>query len=506
MRAWWTLLLSAALAAAVAAQEGDAPAGEPEGKPAEEPKEPPAWKIPDRDIRKIESPLIDFLAGDLKDRADVLKKMEKVVEKPADGHSMLEDVAALVSIANRARTSDPKLKKGQVQEISVAPEVHGFPATGTVKYWLYVPKDYRYDQLWPLLFCMPDQKTHGDGKKYAEDWVAKSPKVAEAFLVAVPQPHAKGASWSTAASLGRAMISLRHAAGTYGLDKKVAGPATDYLRIFIEGGDDASVVAARFAEVFAGAVLHGADGRSGLVNVAATGYLSGMPAFCVVDPKRKSQKEFAQKLIDANDAGVVIEDGALEGNATAIGIWMDKLPPRVPQPREITYTVHDGSFQRHHWVSVLGFDASYQPAPSFRATADRARNDVIIEVEGISRFELFLSDALVDLNKPVRIVVMEEGRELPFFTTKDGRDMLTRELGAMLRELLDSNHPWRVYPVRLVVDVAELRARAPEEAPAQEQPAEEKPAEEPAKEPAKPAQGAPPSDASKPKSAEGAAK
>jgi hypothetical protein len=494
MRAWWTLLLTAVLAAGVAAQDGNPPPDQPEAKPAEEPKEPPAWKIPEKDIRRIEVPLAEFLTGDPKDRAELLKKIEKAVEKPVDGHSMLEDVVGLVAVANRARGFNPKLKKGQVQELSVGPEVHGFPATGTVKYWLYVPKEYRDDQLWPLLFCVPDQKKYGDGKKYIEDWTAKSPKVAESFLVVVPQPHAKGAEWTTPASLGRAMISLRHAAGTYGVDRKDAGPAADYLRIFIDGEDEAAVIAARFAEVFAGAVLRGSDGRAGVVSIAAEGQLSGMPAFFVVDPKRKSQREFAQKVLERNEAGVIVEDESLEGNPTAIGLWMDKLPPRVPQPREIAYTVHDGSFQRHHWLSVLEFDASLQPAASFRATADRAKNDVTIEVEGISRFELFLSDALVDLSKPVRIVVQEEGRELSFFATKDGRDTLARDLGALLGELLESNHPWRVYPVKLLVDVGDLRARMPEEAPPAEGPG--KPAEE----------GAKPGGEAKPQSTEGVSK
>jgi len=468
MRAWWTILLTAALAAEIAAQDGNPPPEQPEAKPAEEPKEPPAWKIPDKDLRKIESPLDEFLRGDPKDRADLLKKIEKAVERPVDGHSMLEDVERLIDIANHARNFNPKLKKGQVQEIPVGPEVHGFPAIGTVKYWLYVPKEYRDDRLWPLLFCIPDQKKYGDGKKYVEDWIAKSPAVAEGFLVVVPQPHAKGAQWTTPASLARAMITLRHAAGTFGVDKKEAGPATDYLRIFIDGEDEASVIAARFPELFAGAVLRGADGRAGGPSVAAIGQLSGMPAFCVVDPKSKAQRDFAQKIVERNEASVVIEDASLDGNPTAMGIWMDKLPARKPEPRDISYTVHDGSFQRHYWINVLDFDASYKPAASFRATADRAKNDVTVEVEGISRFEVFLSDALVDLSRPVRIVIMEEGRELPFFLTKDGRDTLTRELGTMLGELLDSNHPWRIYPVKLVVDVAELRARTPEEAPAEE--------------------------------------
>jgi hypothetical protein len=109
--------------------------------------------------------------------------------------------------------------------------------------------------------------------------------------------------------------------------------------------------------------------------------------------------------------------------------------------------------------------------------ADRVTNVVTIEVEGISRFELFLSDAVADLNRPVRIVVVEEGRELPFFATKEGSDTVVRDLGTVLSELLDSNHPWRVYPVKLLVNVRELRERVPEQAPAEQPPGEQPPAE-----------------------------
>lgn len=461
MRASWKLFLVAAIAPAVRAQEGAGDPTPPPAPAAEEPKEPPVWKMSEKDARNLEKLLSEFLGGPAKERAEILVKIEKLVERPVGGHSALEDVESLVGIANRAGALHAKLKKGQTQEMSVAPEAHGFPGTGTVKYWLYVPKDYSGDRLWPLLFCIPDQKKHGDGKRYVEDWVAKSPKVAQSFLVVVPQPHQKGAEWTSPDSLARAMITLRHAAGSFGVGDKDAGPATDYLRIFLDGEDEASVIAARFSEVFAGAVLRGADGRaSSKPNVAAAGQLSGMAAYCVIDPNRKSQREFAQLVSAKNGASIVEADAALVGNPVAIGEWMEKLPPRPSHPREISYSVHDGSFQRHYWINVLDFDASVEPAASFAAKADRAKNEVLIDVDGIGRFELFLSDALVDLSRPVRIVVAEEDKELPFFPTKDGFDTLARDLGTMLRELLDSNHPWRVYTVKLVVDVGELRARA----------------------------------------------
>ncbi|MFI5403785.1 MAG: hypothetical protein ACHQ1G_12680 [Planctomycetota bacterium] len=492
MRAWWTFLFAAVFGAAVAAQEGTPP---PDAPAAEAPKEPPAWKLPEKDVKKLADLLSEYLGGPAKERAELLKKIEKTIEKPVDGHSALEDVAALVTMCNDARGFNPKLKKGQVQELSVGPEVHGFPNIGTVKYWLYVPKDYPRDRLWPLLFCIPDQRKHGDGKKYIEDWVAKSPAVAQSFLVAVPQPNAKGAEWTSPESLARAMITLRHAGGTFGVDAKEAGPASDYLRVFIEGEDEASVIAARFSEAFAGAILRGADGRTGSkTNVAAAGQLSGMPAYCLVDPKSKSQRELAQMILAKNAASVVVEDGTLAGDPAAIGEWMDKLPARAPEPREISYSVHDGSFQRHYWISVLDFDASVEPAASFSAKADRATNDVRIEVDGVERFELFLSDALVDLSRPVRIVVAEGDKELPFFATEKGTDTLARDLGTMLGELLDSNHPWRVYTVKLVVNVRELRERAAAAEAAAAPPAEgAKPAED---------AGKPAGEAGKPQSTE----
>jgi hypothetical protein len=465
MRAWWTLLLVTALAAAARGQEGGDEPKTPPDPAAEEPKEPPAWKMPEKDVRTLEKLISEALAAEAGDRAELLKKIEKFVEKLIDGHSPLEDVDALVGMANRARTFHGKFKKGQVQEVGVGPDAHGFP-TGTVKYWLYLPKEYREDRLWPLLLCLPDQKRHGDGKKYIEEWLAKSPKVAEGFLVVVPQPHAKGADWTSAESLGRAMISLRHAGGVFGLDKTKAGPASDYLRIFLDGEDAASIIAARFAEVFAGVVLRGADGRAG-VNVAAAGQLCGLPAYCVVDPKKKSQVEFAQRVKSANAASVIAEDEGLVGDPKAMGEWMDQLPARSPQPREIAYTIHDSSFQRHYWINVLDFDASAEPAASFEAKADRARNEVRVEIHGIGRFELFLSDALVDLNRPIKIVVAEDESELTFFRTQNGMDTVTRDLGTLVGEWLDSNHPWRAYAVKLVVNVREIKERA---AAAQAQP------------------------------------
>jgi len=441
-----------------AAEADDGDAGE------EKPEEPPAWQMPERDARRFWRYFDEYLHPKRKTRRDVLEKFEKFVQKPIDGHSALEDVKGLVDMANRARRFD-RYRRGRILEVEVKPDIHGFPGgIGTVWYHLYVPEDYSdRDELWPLLFCLPDTKAHANAEKYIQQtWVNKSKAIEEGFLVAVPRPESKGDAWTSDKSMARAMIALRHCMGTYDATRKNGGPATDMLRVFLVGGETAALVAARYPEVFRGAILTGADGKApGGPDTRKIGRLSGVPAYFVWDGKNTHQKEFGQKLKRANAATVIVEskDDGFAGNADAIAKWVAKLEPRAGQPRELEYAVHDPSFQRHYWINVLEFDAAVEPAPSFTAEADRATNEVRVNIDGIVRFELFLNDALVDLNRKVRIVVVQGDEEYEFFA-----DLATRSLGVMLEELVASNHPWRIYPVRFLVDLRVLRQRAAKKA------------------------------------------
>jgi hypothetical protein len=254
------------------------------------------------------------------------------------------------------------------------------------------------------------------------------------------------------------MISLRHVCGNFESVKKTGGPAVDMLRVFVNGEGVAALVAARFSELFAGAILHRCDGRAASgPNLRTSGRLSRLAAFAIFEAGKKRQVEFAERL-QADNAGSMtarVEDVGPLGNAKTIAAWMDKVGARVLQPREISYTIHDPSFQRHYWINVLGYDASIKGDPIFDATADRAKNEVRIDLEGITRFELFLNDALVDMSKKVRIVVVEKDNEYEFLN-----DLVPRDVGRMLEELLATNHPWRIYPARFIVDLGDLRAKA----------------------------------------------
>jgi hypothetical protein len=489
MRNWLSALFLFSLllgSGALAQEEGTPPAdAEGEKKPAaEEPAEPPVFVLPERERGRLEKALSDYLQPGRKPRAERYKKLEKLVEKKIDGHSLLEDVEALTSIANQARLFNPKVgKKGRINEVKIPPDVHGFPGRiGTVFYDLYLPKGYTDRQLWPVIFCLPDNKKFPDGKTYINQrWLKPAPEAAQKFLIVVPRPQSRGDKWANAKSYARAMITLRHLLGTFEATSKTGGPAVDANRIFIEGDDVAATIAGRFSELFAGAILRGVNGIDSKIDLAKGGGLGGLPAFLIFNTKKKTQRTFAEKIKAANDATrlVMVEDNDFTGNQETVAKWVGELEISR-QPRKLEYFVYDGSFQRHYWIVVRDFDASVKPAPSFRATADRARNEVRIDVEGVNRFELFLNDALVDLGSKLRIVVTEGEKEYLFL-----EDTLRRDLAVMLEEMIASNQPWRAYPVRLLVDLPTLRARHAEEEAARK--AEEEAAS--ADQPTEPASG-----------------
>ncbi|MHC4940196.1 MAG: hypothetical protein ACYTHK_14705 [Planctomycetota bacterium] len=444
-----------------AGEEKQDPPKEGEEKKAEEtPQEPKAFVLSEKDRKKVEKELNAFLVPSKKGRAEMARGLEKLDKKPIDGHSFMEDVTALTEISNHSRVFGSKAgRAGSVRSVDVPPEVHGFPGgVGTVKYWIRLPKGYRDKQLWPVIFCLPDAKAFPDTAKYIKDVWMKSATAKEKYIVVAPTPAAKGKRWRTdPTSYARAMITLRHVLGTFDADRKTGGPASDYLRVFVDGEDMAAIVAARFSEMFAGAVLRGATGTVGRVKLRAAGGLNRLPAYCVIKPGKGPQQKFVGILRADNAATVAVEsEDSNAADPEAIVQWMEGLPKRTA-PRSITYTIHDSSFQRHHWINVLRFDGSRKDPVAFDATCDRINNVVTINSNGLIQFEVSLNDALVDLNRVVTINVVEGDK-----TYEAWKGKLTRDLGAMLIELVESNQPWRVYPSRVSIDMPAIRAAAAE--------------------------------------------
>ncbi|MEE8104373.1 MAG: hypothetical protein V3T86_02445 [Planctomycetota bacterium] len=439
---------------------------------AEAPKEAPAFELPDKDKKKLDALMRDYLFPK-KSRLSARAKLEKFISKLVDGHSVLEDVPSVVRAASRAKMSfaNPKAgRKGAIKTVEIRPDVHGFPGgVGTVKYFLYLPKTYAPGKRQvPLILSLPNNRRYPDGAAYIKEMWLRSPSIAKNYAIVVPTPFKKGEAWNKRKSYGRAMIALRHAAGNFEQRKKTGGPALDQRRVFIDGDNTAAVIAARFPEVFAGAILHGATGFGRgtsfgsvrAVNLSKHGGLTGLPTYCITNEKKKSHALFAAKLLAGTKGSVqqTAKDPKKPlGDVEKLAEWMDKVE-RQDQPRKLEYTIHDPSFQRLHWIYINSYDGTFdgssssRPMAGFTAEADRATNVIEIDNRGLERFELFLNDALVDLNKEITINVLDGEEEMEFFKGK-----VTRSVSVLLDELVASNQPWRTYTARFVVDVAALR-------------------------------------------------
>jgi len=444
----------------VAPGEGGAPA-EPGAAGDEEPQPPPLFTMPDSERRKIEKFISDYFHPGRQARTEIIDKLEKHVARGVGGHSVLEDVATLTDIANRMRTSNPKFArgKGRITEVDVKPAEHGFPGgIGTVRYHLYLPKGYEVSGQAPLIFCLPDNREWANPQDYLKAmWIDRSEEIAQKYVIVVPEPQSRGEAWTTTRSWARAMISLRHVCGTYESDAKSGGAAVDMRRIFIDGGEAAVLAAARFREMFVGAILHACQGRTqDGPDLARLGGIAGLPAYAVCDAKKSPQIQFGETL-KSQSAGSTVEqaaagDATLLGDLSKIASWMDGLV-RVDQPAQIDFLVHDPSFQRSYWINVIDFDPATKPAPGIVATADRAKNEILVRPSGVDRFELWLNDAIVDLSRDLRIVVQDGELALVVLEGK-----VDRRVADLLGELEASNHPWRVYTARFLVDLPALRA------------------------------------------------
>ena len=174
-------------------------------------------------------------------------------------------------------------------------------------------------------------------------------------------------------------------------------------------------------------------------------------------PGKSRQQKFAGLLKGENEACKVVESAdPLAADAEEIAKWVEALPVRGAE-REIAYTVHDSSFQRHHWINVLRYDGAQKEDVAFSGSCDRISNIVTIRNNGLIEFEVSLNDALVDLNRDVTINVIEGDK-----TYEAWKGKLERDLGSMMTELLESNQPWRIFPARVAIDMTAVRKAAAE--------------------------------------------
>ena len=180
--------------------------------------------------------------------------------------------------------------------------------------------------------------------------------------------------------------------------------AVDFDRIYIVGrgkGVPAAVAAGNYGpHLFAGVVSFAGDVDE-LAIVGAENF-SNLPTLFVSGGG--NAKAFHARTVELDSDLCTLLP---VGDAGDIWKWMQSRTRRA-LPTTVTVKPGDPFPTRAYWMRV----AATAPEVQVTATLDSANNSVNFQVIGASRATLYLNDGLLDLDKPIRVVIGESTREL----------------------------------------------------------------------------------------------
>jgi hypothetical protein len=210
----------------------------------------------------------------------------------------------------------------------------------------------------------------------------------------------------------------------------------DRARVVLDGwgdaGLDAMLMATGYPTFFAGVINRSGEPGGDEVIYSNLGGAGVLYVHGAGDGRDVDLEALRARSDDASPITVIEEGNSAlapgEDSRKAIGTWLGERK-RDLAPTTINYRLGDIRFQSVAWLKATDprIRVSAKPSdkdfPRVDAKIDRATNTIHIELVNIIEVRLFLSDALVDMDKPVRIVVNGEERANRLFQ-RDLRTMV----------------------------------------------------------------------------------
>ena len=306
-----------------------------------------------------------------------------------------------------------------------------------------LPREYDVTSAYPLILTIPAED-EVPAEHLRTHWTQAD--VLERCILVAPEMPEQQESWARVTVKGRpgglchVLTALRIAGERF---------AVDFDRVYVAGrakGVPAALAAGNHSpQRFAGVI-----GRAGDAGELKPDNFANLPTFFAGGGP--GARAFVEALEEAGYG-----NGTFSADATEDDLWRWILDhPRKPWPERVVLVPGDPYPLRAHWLQVNPSD------PNCRANAivDRSANTIRIEAQGIAQATLFLSDALVDLARPVRVLC--NGTE--------HTAVVAPRLSSFL-ELADdgTSDPGAVYTARVDIDLTRDPSTAESNAPTENQ-------------------------------------
>jgi hypothetical protein len=294
-----------------------------------------------------------------------------------------------------------KLKKGKVDWVE-SPSYFG-EEKSKLGYAIWIPAKYDVKKgPYPLILCIPDE---GEDPKahITEKWVDAAIRE-NAMIACVTMPEDKklwleNGVQGKEGGAGNMLFTLGHILRNYALDFD-----RTYLAGRGRGVEAALTFATRYPDRFAGVI--GRTGDAPPVEDLTVENMNNLPIYFAGAGGNATALD--EKLKSLGYSTLQRKDDATEADIWA---WIQDHP-RASNPAEVVvYPTTNTKIS--FWLESLPTDA--QGTVYIKAKLDRTANTILVEGEGITKFQVYFNDAMLDLDKPIKVVAngSEVSRSVP---------------------------------------------------------------------------------------------
>ena len=332
-------------------------------------------------------------------------------------------------------------------------------------YWISVPKAYKAESPMRGVLLVPgldDKQEWTDGKKWfdstwsdksviAGDSVVHVPVVSKAVeLDATPDYSKTEAEAQEVQRIQEIIQSFGETQRSYNIDRG---------RRFLDAGKGACGFAVRlathFPDLFAGVILRSPVALDDL----RLGSLGGVNFLLLSTADTSAACDaFKARLDKVEGATCTILPAAdaypFAAAAPEIEKWMTGCK-RVVNRKKVVIEPNDDRFNKAYWVSILKQSSVHTSPegskPRVEVDADRSQNRIKITAVGVESLILSLNDTLVDLDKPISLVVNDKAWE-------EGKR--NRDFTSLLKRMVRKNDTQFLFPVEFRVNVPVVEKKA----------------------------------------------